>query len=173
MASCSCIQGDNWNFSINSIDTYSFEYTDYSKWMVEEPYVVPHSYQIKITVPEYDKEVTLLVEAGASTVIDNEKLGIPDCLPDGFYCFEAYCCYNCGVGGEKSYTKQEAILLQTQCRIANYLSTTNDVDKGIEFKAKFEQIGEISSIGKVKEAQTLFRFLEKELDNYNCRNCCP
>lgn len=166
---CSCLKG-RYDFSIRTLDTGKFEYTDLSEWMEGDDYTIPVSQPIFITLPN-GKEVQVNVRPKGSTIITSQDLGISSCLSDGSYCFSSYECKNCkndSWGGRK-YSKTVSIMSRLDCRIKKIF--TEDVETGMKLQAKLRQIESVSEQGQEKKAAKLYKFLNKEVNKHNCQTC--
>lgn len=168
---CSCIKGTSWNFDIECIDVKTLRYTDFSDWNTTEPYVIPDKHVITITTPE-NKKVDINVNPGGTTIIKHSDLGFSSCIMDGVYCIEAYSCKSCNddTWGEKKFTKQEAILPQSKCKVDNLRATGSD--KANKMSSKLKQIEGVSKIGQTSKAADLYKIFSRELEKLNCSSCC-
>lgn len=168
---CSCISGNSWNYNIQIIDTKTLLYSDFSKWNEEEPYILPSSHEVKFTIN--GKVATIEVAPKGHTIITSKDLGFGNsCIEDSIVCIEAYSCKSCNddTWGEKKFTKQEAILPQSKCKVDNLRATGSD--KANKMSSKLKQIEGVSKIGQTSKAADLYKIFSRELEKLNCSSCC-
>jgi len=170
--SCSCIKGSAWNFDIEVVDVKTLRYSDYSEWNETHPYVIPDKHTITVTTPRNTK-VELEVNPQGSTIISGTDLGFSACIDDGVYCIEAYSCKSCDSGdwGEKKFTKQLAVLPQSDCKVKNLIAT-GDESTANKMSSKLKQIEGLSKIGQDQKVADLYTIFNRELEKLNCSSCC-
>lgn len=173
MSKCSCIIGTEWNFDIECLDTQTLKFVDYTNWNTTEPYVVPDSHEVMLTIPELDRTFRINIKPQDSTIITSKDLGLGNCIPDGIYCLEAYTCKSCkdNSWGERKLTKQVVVIPQTKCKVAN-LVATEDESLALKFFSKIKSLENVASVGQLTRAQDIYSDLQNELDNYSCKSCC-
>lgn len=164
---CSCIR-NNFNFNIKVLSCGELLFEDLSEWMTEDYYVIPDEYEIKIKLPS-DTEISIFVDTEKATKISSSDLFYTACFPDGIYCFSTE---SCG----KKYTRNRAIVCNTECRLANLIreaSKENNKEKWdevIKLKASLDAVYTHAELNNFELANDEYKILKKKLDNLNC-NC--
>ena len=163
---CSCIR-NNFNFHIKVLSCGELLYEDLNNWMTEDYYVIQEDYEVSIKFPS-DTEIKVVVDTEQSTKLNASELIHTACFPDGIYCFSVE---SCG----KKYTRNKAIVCNTECRLANLIreaSKENNKEKWeevIKLKASLDAVYAHSELGNFELANEEYKYLKKKLDNLNCK----
>lgn len=169
MPDCSCIKGD-YNFVFEALDCKTYIYRDMSMWMNEEYYTLPDTYEVGIQIPGCKETVSLDLKISDINKITSKDLGFNRSedklyLPDGIYCFKVT---NCGV----VYQRTKAITCTLDCKI-QFLASNAETDKDYEFiersKSLINSVHAKAELGKLNQAQALYRMAVKQLDCVDCK----
>lgn len=166
--SCSCIQGDNFNFHIDAYKE-GLVYQDVSKWVLDDSYQVPTSYHIDITLPE--KTSPIRVNISLSGTIYPQDLGLIQ-FPDGIYKISLVECSGSEFKGccGKIYSKYVLIIPELECCLKDAYARL-DYDSVTKVQSFFDQAKINIELKKTKLAMTLFKKGKTALRSLNCD--CP
>ena len=169
---CSCIKNtaQSFDFHLESLDCKTLIFKDLTNWMEEEPYVIPTTFPITITLPN-GKVVNTTFNPKSITHYTGSMLETTTCLPDGIYCFKVDSCgYN--------YSRHKAVVCKLECKLDNYIAKVSREDDD----EAWEKITEISNlinsikvnaeIGKHKVANDIYKIVTKKLDRLECSCGC-
>jgi hypothetical protein len=134
--------------------------------MEETGYEIPSEYDVKITTPS-GQVSTLSLKVGCRNKITAADLFVSkdnSCLEDGIYCFETE---SCGV----KYKINKAYLCNLRCSLDRVIANTDNIDKYVKYSALYESIRSNAELGNKLEADKIYNYLSRELENYNCEKC--
>lgn len=162
---CSCIKNNNYDFSLNYPSCYSLIYSDLSEWISGEQYVIPETYNIEVTPPEYPSKL-ISVKTLGSTKITSEDLFDAEglCISDGVYCFKIDNC-------QDILTKYKAVTCKLECRKDNLIikaSSSEDWENIRKIESLIYSVHANANNGNYREANLEYKFAKKILDNLNC-----
>lgn len=112
MSDCFCIRG-KFDFYIKVIDTQTIVYNDLSKWMDEEPYIIPSNYTVSVKLPS-GALLDVQVKPLTTTILKASELGISK-FKDGIYCFTIDPLSEESGGCGRQYTKSVGIFPNIEC----------------------------------------------------------
>lgn len=170
---CGCIKGEpGYDFQISVIDTKTISYSDLTEWVNDEPYIIPATHIIGVTLPDNTK-LNLQTYVGATTIIKTSDIGINK-FKDGIYCFRIDPMLEESGGCGLEYNKTEGIFPTIECCIQKAYSTLDD--------SKFEDIQEVerwinsskvaASFGQKDKALDNWKIAKKLLNKLNCECSC-
>jgi hypothetical protein len=166
--SCSCIRGDKYNIHVDAYRE-ALLYRDFSDWNTEQPYVIPNSYTLDITLPERHKSNRVEVDLNGSILPSD--LGVMT-IPDGIYKFSLV---ECGESNYKGccgviYCTHQLIYPHLQCCIddAYAMFPFEEVD---HIHSYFKQAEVLVQLNLIKDAVKVFNVGKKKLKALNCD--CP
>lgn len=141
-------------------------YQDLSKWMDEEGYFLPDSYQVRITLPANCGEKDVTVSREKITILSEEELGP---LKDGLYQFEVE---SCGVG----YTKYKVLYPKLRCCL-DRATVLHQSDPTMRHRIyEVEQFIALSdaagALGNYTAAGQNFKIAERMFENIKCDCNC-
>ena len=165
---CSCIQGDNFNFHIDAYKE-GLVYQDVSKWVLDSNYQVPTSYHVDITLPE--KQNAIRVEILLSGTIYPQDLGLTE-FPDGIYKISLVECTGSEFKGccGKIYTRYALIIPGLECCLKDAYARL-DYSEVNKVQVFFDQAKLSIELRKTKEAAKLVQKGKLALQSLNCN--CP
>lgn len=173
MQPCFCIKGvPGFDFYLKVLDTKTLIYNDLTSWVTDEPYTIPDTYDVEITLPDSNVR-TLSLNTQKSTVIKAEDAGISK-FKDGIYSFFIAPLSDTSGGCGYSYTKISGVFPNLECCIDNAYSKLND-DKFLDIREvdSWLQRAKISSsLGKEKQSLNEWMIAKKLLQKLNCECSC-
>lgn len=166
---CSCIKRSEYDVHVGYLDCKTLVYEDQSKWMTDEGFVMPDLYDVTISIPSLNKEITLSLytqKRNLITVFD--LLGSTDyCLPDDIYCFTTT---SCGISMKVS----RAYMCGLDCKIDVLTSKMKNVDdaKEVRYLRDLSEAVKVNAkLGKHTAATENFTLLKNKLNHLTCGMC--
>lgn len=173
MESCGCIKGiPGYDFYVRVIDTQTIVYTDISEWVTDEPYVIPDTYVVSVTLPD-NCEIKIQVNTLSSTVIRASDIGINK-FKDGIYCFHIEWDDEASGGCGLDYTKIAGIFPNLECCVEIAYSTLDDqYFEDIKFVEMWLNNAKRSSeLKKEYQSEDEWRTAKRLLSKLNCECSC-
>lgn len=173
MQQCFCIKGvPGLDFYVKVLDTQTLVYNDLSDWVTDDPYIIPETYEVEVTLPD-SSVIVLELNALSSTVIRASDIGIHK-FKDGIYCFKVNAMSEKSGGCGYDYTKVAGIFPNIDCCIDKAYSKLED--------SKFEDVREVeswldkaknsASLGKEKQSLEEWKAAKRLLQKLNCECNC-
>lgn len=171
--SCACIKKREFDISVLHKGCEILVLEDQSTWVGDFGYDKPDTYDVLVTIPSRDVEVTLSLKTNAKNFITSKDLfgsDITKCLPDDIYCFSVVSCgYKLNINRAYLCTVE----LKLNELVAKYAETmTEDQRKTIlDLTLQIQSIKLNAEQGNVEIAKRLFKKVKDKLKNYHCDNC--
>lgn len=168
MADCGCIK-ENYDFTLNSLDSKTLVYQDMSIWMDGDEFSIPSSYSVSIKEPQRTEGTLLNLSTQNQSALTSKNLsGSTELcpLPDGVYCFTVS---NCGT----TFTRTKAVLYSLECCLQSFKAgaiSDEDFEKARKLELYLEAVRINTDLGKTQKASEFFDRARRELSNLNC-NC--
>lgn len=173
MQQCFCIKGvPGFDFYLKTLDTQTLVYNALSEWMTDEPYVIPETHEIEVTLPD-SSVVILQVSTQSTTVIKAADVGIGK-FKDGIYCLRVNGLGDQSGGCGHDYTKIAGVFPNIECCIDTAYSKLGD-DKFYEIRDVESWLNRAkgsSSLGKEKQALDEWNTARRLLNQLNCECSC-
>lgn len=163
--SCGCIK-KRFDIHLSSIDCRTLIIEDESLWMSQPGNTKPDTYDVTITIPSRNIQVTLtLFTERRNKITSVELLGTSEleCLPDDIYCFEVE---SCGL----KYKISRANTCNIRGKI-DELYASERYELVEEFEMDVQSIDSAVRSGMIDTALGMFQLLNDKLDKIDCETC--